>query len=113
MTAGEDFVKKIKPFGCILFLGLFVAFLVFCFTGGGAPVRGYSAPQDADYYAAHLDELKAELEEHLFPELEGVTACEIDGDALCVTISAECFDETKSDILFYYDKNLFVFQKED
>ena len=40
MTAGEDFVKKIKPFGCVLFLALFVGFLVFCFTGGGAPVKG-------------------------------------------------------------------------
>ena len=29
MTAGEDFVKKIKPFGCVLFLALFVGFLVF------------------------------------------------------------------------------------
>ena len=28
MTAGEDFVKKIKPFGCVLFLALFVGFLV-------------------------------------------------------------------------------------
>ena len=37
----------------------------------------------------------------------------IKGDKLSVAITDEYFDETKSDILFYYDKNLFVFQKED
>lgn len=113
MTAGEDFVKKIKPFGCVLFLALFVGFLVFCFTGGGAPVKGYSAPRNADYYAEHLDELQTELEQNLFPKLQGVCGCEIKGDKLSVAITDKYFDETKSDILFYYDKNLFVFQKED
>ena len=31
MTAGEQFVKWIKPAGCVLFLGIFAAFLVICF----------------------------------------------------------------------------------
>lgn len=34
MTAGQAFVKMIGPFGCILFLVLFVLFLIYCFTGG-------------------------------------------------------------------------------
>lgn len=34
MTAGQQFVKAIGPFGCILFLSLFVLFMVYCFTGG-------------------------------------------------------------------------------
>ena len=37
MNTGRDFVKMIGPFGSILFLIVFVLFLVFCFTGGGAP----------------------------------------------------------------------------
>ena len=32
MTAGQSFVKAIKPFGCVLFLILFAVFMVFCFT---------------------------------------------------------------------------------
>ncbi len=34
LTAGQEFVKMIGPFGSVLFLLLFVLFLVFCFTGG-------------------------------------------------------------------------------
>ncbi len=34
MTAGQQFVKAIGPFGCILFLLIFVLFMVYCFTGG-------------------------------------------------------------------------------
>ena len=34
MTAGQQFVKAIGPFGCILFLTIFILFMVFCFTGG-------------------------------------------------------------------------------
>ena len=32
MTAGQSFVKAIKPLGCVLFLILFAVFMVFCFT---------------------------------------------------------------------------------
>ena len=56
MTAGEQFVKWIKPAGCVLFLGIFAAFLVICFTAK-APVEGYTVPHDSQYYAQHLDEL--------------------------------------------------------
>ena len=31
MTAGQSFVKAIKPLGCVLFLILFAIFMVFCF----------------------------------------------------------------------------------
>lgn len=112
MTAGQEFVKMLRPAGCIIFLIIFIAFLVMCFSAGGAPIEGYSVPHDSDYFAEHMDELKAELEANVFPRLEGIEDCEIDGDALIVTIDSASFDESSSAITHYYRAELFNFQKD-
>ena len=112
MTAGQEFVKMLRPAGCIIFLIIFIAFLVMCFSAGGAPIEGYSVPHDSDYFAEHMDELKAELEANVFPRLEGIEDCEIDGDALTVTIDSASFDESSSAITHYYRAELFNFQKD-
>lgn len=112
MNTGEDFVRKIKSIGCVLFLALFVGFLLICFLGG-APVDGYAPPQDSEYYAEHLSELKAELEKNVFPELEGVTSCEISENRLCITVDADEYEDVKYAVTFYYDEELFEFLKEE
>lgn len=111
MTAGEQFVKWIKPAGCVLFLGIFAAFLVICFTAK-APVEGYTVPHDSQYYAQHLDELKAELEKNLFPRLEGIEDCYISGDKLKIIISDAGFEKSSKAITHYYGENLFIIEKE-
>ena len=111
MTAGEQFVKWIKPAGCVLFLGIFAAFLVICFTAK-APVEGYTVPHDSQYYARHLDELKAELETNLFPKLEGIEDCYISGDKLRIIISDAGFEKSSTAITHYYGENLFIIEKE-
>ena len=111
MGTGEGFVKKIGYVGCAIFLGIFVLFLVTCFTTK-PPVEGYKAPNSSEYYAAHLDELKAELEDHLFPKLDGVTDCTVSDGVLCITLAAESFEETAEAITHYYAKELFSFLKE-
>lgn len=110
MTAGEGFVKMIKPAGCVLFLGLFVFFLIFCFTAE-APLEGYVKPHNTEYYAEHLDELEQELEENMFPRLEGIEDCFVSGDRLTVIISEDSFEESSEIITHYYGKNLFDIQK--
>ena len=111
MTAGEQFVKWIKPAGCVLFLGIFAAFLVICFTAK-APVEGYTVPHDSQYYAQHLDELKAELETNLCPRLEGIEDCYISGDKLKIIISDAGFEKSSKAITHYYGENLFIIEKE-
>ena len=111
MTAGEQFVKWIKPAGCVLFLGIFAAFLVICFTAK-APVAGYTVPNHSQYYAQHLDELKAELETNLFPRLEGIEDCYISGDKLKIIISDAGFEKSSKAITHYYGENLFIIEKE-
>jgi len=112
MTAGQEFVKWLRPFGCVVFLGMFVLFLVLCFTAGNnAPVKGYLPPHDTEYYSSHPDELCAELEDNLLPQLEGETECAVTGDEVTVTVDAEHFDSVKKALVHYYTDKLFVFEK--
>lgn len=108
--AGQDFVKMLKPVGCALFLLLFVIFLIFCFTAK-APLDGYVKPQTTEYYSMHLDELEQELEENMFPQLEGIEDCFVSGDKLTIIISEAAYDESSGIITHYYGKELFDIQK--
>lgn len=60
MTAGQEFVKKIGPFGSILFLLIFVAFLVICFTPPKQAAEETESPpvEESEFY----DESPAALE---------------------------------------------------
>ena len=110
MEAGRDFIKKLGPVGCALFLALFILVTVMLFTAKGAPVAGYEAPHSGEYYAEHLDELKAELEENLVPRL-GVGRCEIEvsGEKLIVTASEEDIYKLRPAVIYYYGEELFEF----
>ena len=111
MSAGEQFVKLIKPVGCALFLIVFVLYLVMCFTAK-APVEGYTMPHDSQYYAQHLGELETELETNLFPKLDGIEDCYISGDKLKIIIDEASFTESSEAITHYYSENLFIIEKE-
>lgn len=112
MTAGQEFAKKITPFGCILVLIVFVAFLGYCFSSGKAPLPDYAASHDSIYYAQSgetLKELQTELELNVFPKLGGVEGCTIEGRKLAVTIDRDHYNDTRAGILHYYDEALFTF----
>lgn len=112
MTAGQDFVKKIRPVGVVLFLLLFVLFFYITLSSGANPIPGYTPPQDAAYYAQSartLAELKAELEANVFSRVAGVTGCEIEDGKLVITIDGASFATTRSAIEKFYGDTLFVF----
>ena len=111
MTAGQQFVKWLKPVGCGIFLLVFVLFFVMCFTAK-APVEGYTVPHDSQYYAEPLDVLETELETNLFPKLDGIEDCYIFGDKLTIIIDGESFAESSEAITHYYGENLFIIEKE-
>lgn len=111
MTAGQQFVKWLKPAGCGIFLVVFILFFVMCFTAK-APVEGYTVPHDSQYYAVHLDELKTELEANLFPKLDGIEDCYISGDRLTIIIDGASFEKSSSAITHYYGETLFILEKE-
>lgn len=111
MTAGQEFVKMLKPAGCVIFILVLIGFFAMCFSPSPAPIKGYSVPHDSDYFAGHLDELQAELEKNVFPELTGIENCEVSDSVLVITIDSASFDESSSAITYYYREALFDFQK--
>lgn len=112
MGAGEEFVKKIKPIGCALFLLAMVIFFVYAFTSGNAPIEGYEAPQTTEYYAAHLAELESELEQNVLPHIDAAVDCAVGEGVVVVTLRERGFAAARGDILHYFDKSLFEFVKE-
>ena len=116
MGAGQEFVKKIRPLGVVLFLVLFVLFLYICFTAGTNPIPGYESPHDSVYYSQNADtlgELKTELEANVFPKLGGIESCAVSDGKIKVVIDSENFATSRSAILRYYDESLFEFTKKE
>ena len=114
MSAGQDFVKKIRPIGSAFFLLLFVLFLITCFTPGKNPIPGYEAPRDSEYYAqsdSTLAELKTELEANVFPKLGGIKSCRITDGKLNITLENNFYSSSRLAILSYYEEDLFEFTK--
>ncbi len=113
---GAEFVKKIRPLGCALFLIMFIVLLVYLFTAGREPVKGYVPPHDSEYYAQSADtlsELGHELETNVFPALDGVKSCAVEGDRLVVTVDAQEYIVVRAAVLRYYDESLFEFVKDE
>jgi len=108
-SAGQEFVRWLRPGGCALILIIMVLMLVTCFISGKKPIPGYTPPQTSEYYAAHLDELQTELEEHVFPVIGGVEESRVDDGKLEVSIGVSDYVTTRAAILRYYDENLFEF----
>ena len=72
MTAGQEFVRWIRPAGCVLFLVLAVAVGAVCLTAGRDPIPDYEPAHDTAWYAQNPEEFCEELEEEVFPHLSGV-----------------------------------------
>ena len=101
----------LKPAGCVIFILVMIAFFIICFKSPSHAVEGYEAPHDSEYYAQHIDELETELEENFIPLVEGVTGCDIEGSQVKLTIEEESFPDVVNGITYYYDKELFIFEK--
>lgn len=108
-SSGQQIVRWLRPAGCALVLIISIIFVVTCFTSGRDPIPGYAPPQTSEYYSGHLDELKAELEAHVFPAVNGVEACRVEGGKLRVDIEEKSYAVTRAAILKYYDQSLFEF----
>ena len=108
---GEEFVKKLRPLGCAVFLLLGVLMIIVCLTAGRDPIKGYAPPQDTAYWAEHPEELLVELREHVFPELEGVLDAHLEDGTVVVEIASDRFAVTRSALLQYFDRSLLAFAR--
>lgn len=114
MTSGEEFVRKIRPVGCILFLALGAIVTVLCFTVNNDPVKGYEPQQDMAYYAANPQALQEELEQNIFPVLAGEETAVITPEGrVLVSLEIDCYYASRGAILQYFDESLLEFEKRE
>lgn len=110
-SAGQDFVRRIGPAGCVLFLALAVLVAAVCLTAGRNPIPGYEPPHDTAYWAAHPAELAAELNENVLPRLEHPARAEAADGKVVVTIDKEYFVTIRGAILRYFDESVIDFER--
>lgn len=108
-SAGQDFVKKIGPWGCGLFLCLAVLVTAICFTAGADPIPGYEAPQDSAYYALHPEALAAELNENVLPRLEDPAHAAVTEGKVLVTVEGPSFVPVRAALLHFFDESNLLF----
>lgn len=109
-TAGQDFLRKIGPAGCVLFLALFVLVTAICLTAGRDPLPDYEAPHDVSYYVNHLGELAEELNENVLPRLETPSSAAVTGESVTITVQDTTFVVVRSAVLHYFDESLLSFE---
>ena len=111
LTAGQQFVKNIRPLGCVLFLLLAVMVTAVCLTAGRNPIPGYTPPERASY-ENDLPRLVSVLEEQVFPALPEYTmSAAVTGDTVTVTIDDAHFVVGRSAILRYFPEDLITFER--
>lgn len=85
-------IKKLKPIGVVMILGLSVLFLIVCFTADFGVPKAYTPAHDAQYYQQNeetLLQLREELEQQEFPRLSGIVSCEPDTESMTLVITVE------------------------
>ena len=111
LTAGQSFVKSIRPAGCALFLIVAVLVAAVCLTAGRDPIPGYTPPERASY-ENDLPALAAVLTEQVFPQLpEYDMTAAVTGDAVTVTVEDGNFAAARAAILRYFPEDLIIFER--
>ena len=111
LTAGQAFVRSIRPAGCALFLVLAVLVTALCLTVGRDPIPGYRPPERASY-ENDLPVLAQVLQEQVFPALPDYElTAEVTGDTVTVTVEQGNFAAARSAILRYFPEDLITFER--
>jgi hypothetical protein len=113
-TAGQDFVARIRPAGCFLFLALAVLVAAICLTAGKSPIPGYTPPLTMEDYASDPAALVQELEDNVIPALPDYTMSAALGEdgTVVVTIDSDHFVAGRAAILRYFDEDLVTFHRD-
>jgi len=116
MDMGKDFVKKIKPVGIVMILlfSIVGTYMMFTFSFDIPP--RYESIHTTDYYrqnAETIQELHTELQEFVFPSIDGILESSVlpDQRMILIHVSSEHHDKVKAIILRDFDEELFVFRR--
>ena len=107
MNTGFEFIKKLRPIGCVIVVLCLIGFLAVCFTSGKAnEIEGYTPAHETEYYAEHADELLSELESEVFPHLDGIVSSGVEDGRVKIKIESPDFIKSRSVLLHYFDETL-------
>ena len=106
---GFQIVRWLRPGGAAIVLLIFVLFLVFCFSSGRAPIKGYAPPESPEYYAAHPNALADELNDVVLPQIDEAASAEVTGDTVTVSTTHDAYVTTRAAVLKYFDRTLVEF----
>jgi len=114
MDAMQQFLKKIGPVGSAIFLGIFVLYLVMCFTQGKDELKDYNPPRDGAYYQLHMGELARELRDNVAPMLPGIQSVTWqEGErTVTVTITEDRFFPVRRSLHRHFPAELLTLEKE-
>ena len=111
LTAGQSFVRSIRPAGCALFLIVAVLVGAVCLTAGRDPIPGYTPPERASY-ENDLPQLVSVLTEQVFPALpEYEMTAAVTGETVTVTVEQGNFAAARAAILRYFPEDLIIFER--
>lgn len=111
-------LKRLKPLGVVLVLGCAVLAFIVCLTADMGVPEKYESLHPSQYYkesADTLDELVAELEDNVFPNLTGIVDYRADYDTMTVVVTTDKSNEKKVRAVLERDfgQELFTIAAED
>ena len=109
-TPGQQWAQRLGVIGGILVL-LFSLVFVLTMLMAGPEKLDYTPAHDTAYYMQNMDELQAELEQEVFPHVEGIESCELVDDKLVISIRQSKFIETRAVIIDLFARELFLFEQ--
>jgi len=111
VNPGQQWAQRLGVIGGIVVLLFSLTFVLTMLTAGPEKLD-YTPAHDTAYYLQNLDELQAELEQEVFPHVEGVRFCEEADGKLVVGIREKYYLDTRAVIIDLFDRELFVFEIE-
>lgn len=111
VNPGQQWAQRLGVIGGIVVLLFSLVFVLTMLTAGPEKLD-YEPAHDTAYYEQNLDVLQNELEEHVFPHVEGVQFCEEADGKLVIGIREKYYLDTRAVIIDLFDRELFVFERE-
>ena len=111
VNPGQQWAQRLGVVGGIVVLLFSLVFVLTMLTAGPEKLD-YVPQHDTAYYQQHPDVLQSELEEAVFPYVEGVESCEAAEEKLVIGIRTKYFIETRAVIIDLFDRELFEFKEQ-
>jgi hypothetical protein len=109
-------LKKIKPIGVVVILGLSLLAFIMCLTVNLGVPKKYESRHDTAYYkesTGHMEELLSELKENVLPQLDGIQNSYYSEETghIVIVANSRNYDKAAAVIKRDFDASLFDFQK--